>query len=299
MNYSHVRKRTALSKVLSLEPNNQTAKQELDKVTTLIESAKKASTPRSINVDKKTPQKPYRRRVPIEIVEDDVVEAKSTDTLQSSSKEESITPETTEAMQKIKPLIEEIRSPSVANSKPSPPSFQQAKQDRAQRTYKTVGGGFIKRDGTTPDAVFKPKTIIEVANTETIQTSPEPEENKEPIQSRLYNQPKPANAFEFQRQWQRFQNLDDRWAILQSISPESLPGFFKTSLESQLLASILSVLLHSLTNNLTAKDTVVNYLRNIARIPRFDSMILFFSASEKDTVRQLLNRTDSPVSWKV
>jgi hypothetical protein len=114
-----------------------------------------------------------------------------------------------------KPLIEEIISPAVSSSKPSPSSFQQAKQDRAQRTLKTVGGGFMKRDGTTPDTVFKPKTTIEVKQSETTQPSADINRSEEPMPSLISTQPKPANAFEFQRQWQRFQAPHDRWVILQ------------------------------------------------------------------------------------
>jgi hypothetical protein len=75
--------------------------------------------------------------------------------------------------------------------------------------------------------------------------------------------------------------------VLQAIPPESLPAFFKNSMEPPLLSSIFTVLHGAVTQKLASKELVGAYLQNMRSIPRFDTLTLLFSDSEQKTVRDL------------
>jgi hypothetical protein len=144
------------------------------------------------------PVAPYRRRVPIDIVEDadtppQPAEVKS----QGSSK---------------RPLIEELPDPTPESVRPSPPvikSFQQAKEERSTRATKTIGGGIFKRDGSNSDDVFRAKKT-----TITASSSPPAIHSNGNTTTASAPMAKPANSFEFQRRWQAESTSDAKWAIL-------------------------------------------------------------------------------------
>lgn len=143
------------------------------------------------------PVAPYRRRVPIDIVEDADTPAQPAEVKsQGSSK---------------RPLIEELPDPTPESVRPSSPvikSFQQAKEERSTRVTKTIGGGIFKRDGSNSDDVFRAKkTTTTTSSPPVIHTNGNTSIGSTPV-------PKPANSFEFQRRWQSEPTSDAKWAIL-------------------------------------------------------------------------------------
>jgi hypothetical protein len=75
--------------------------------------------------------------------------------------------------------------------------------------------------------------------------------------------------------------------VLQAVPPESLPAFFKNSMEPPLLSSIFTVLHGTITQKLATKELVAAYLQNMRKIPRFDTITLLFSDAEQKTVQDL------------
>ena len=64
---------------------------------------------------------------------------------------------------------------------------------------------------------------------------------------------------------------------------------FKTSLEAPLLVSMLETFKYILENNSgrDVKESVKTYLLNMARVPRFTTIVLFMSKDEKQLVKEV------------
>lgn len=151
---------------------------------------------------------PYRRRIPIEIVEG---------TEPATTIPEAPNGGTSSRAVRKGPLIEEIPDPTPASESNGPPkTFQQAKQKRETRGPRKVGGGILKRDGSHSDAIFAPKALVP----EEVGTSSSGlAEEAQPVNGSgksKQSHPKPTNAFEFQRQWQADPASTARWSILQA-----------------------------------------------------------------------------------
>jgi Potential Monad-binding region of RPAP3 len=215
--------------------------------------------------------------------------------------------ETSSSAKRKGPLIEEIPDPTPTPESNTPPkTFQQAKQERETRGPRKVGGGILKRDGSHSAAIFAPKVEVPI---EAATPPPDPVVESKPVKGS--GQPKKApikttNAFEFQRHWQSDTDNEARWSllqasdsyfgcnvmshsVLQTVHPESLPAFFKNSMEPPLLSSIFAVLHGAITQKLASKESVGAYLQNMRKIPRFDMLTLLFSDAEHKTVQDLNN----------
>jgi hypothetical protein len=83
------------------------------------------------------------------------------------------------------------------------------------------------------------------------------------------------------------------------VPPETLAALFKTSLEPDVLASIVTLLHAIAKQNPEDKPTVRKYVEGLARIPRFGSVTLFLSNAEKEEARSLFQTLDSPISWTI
>ena len=80
--------------------------------------------------------------------------------------------------------------------------------------------------------------------------------------------------------------------LSQTIPPAHFPALCKTSLEPSMLVSIMETFLATLEvmtkkdddddDDARAKKTIIQeYMENFARIPRFNTLVLFLSKSEK------------------
>lgn len=76
---------------------------------------------------------------------------------------------------------------------------------------------------------------------------------------------------------------------------------FKTSLEAPLLVSVLETFKFVLTehdDDSSTKDSVKAYLLNLARVPRFSTIIMFMSKDERKLVKEIwdiVSRTEDQV----
>ncbi|CAG7852200.1 SubName: Full=Uncharacterized protein {ECO:0000313/EMBL:CCA67660.1} [Serendipita indica DSM 11827] len=263
-----------IDQVLKLEPANETAKQEQKRIQALLDDEKQA------RISEEDTHCFQRRRVPIEIVEDEEAPTVDGTSTQPSS------------VNKDAPIIE-IISEGVSKESSNPPkSFQQAKQERSSRV-KAVGGGIFKRDGTHSASIFEPKDVTSKPSGNT------PPEVESPIvtPSPAPQEP-PRNAFEFSIQWNSAVDDKAKWKILKSVAPQTLPTLFRTSLEPQLLGGILQILLYGSANGGEKRD-ITQYLTYLGQIPRFASLALFLSQSEKDAARKIISWVGESVGWKV
>ncbi|KAG8816546.1 hypothetical protein FRC17_000287, partial [Serendipita sp. 399] len=190
-----------------------------------------------------------------------------------------------------KPIIEEISSSATAGV---PKSFQKAKEERETRTTRIIGGGIFKKDGSNSDSIFKPRTVVEVSDNPVLsstlkRTTADVQQNSKP----------PNNSFEFQRRWNTSSDAHQKWTTLHSLSPESLPNFFKSSLEPSLIGSILEVILHMVTSRSVDATEAARYLKGLGQIPRFNALILFLDPKEKASATRLLQMVGEQVGWTV
>lgn len=149
------------------------------------------------------PVAPHRRRVPIEIVEEETADPKISGSARQSGRS---------CSSDSKPLIEELPGSAAQPSRLAQipvKTFQQAKEERTSRTNRTVGGGILRQDGSNADDVSRSKATT---------TRPDaPPVIKTNRQGKLSTTPitKPVNVFDFQRQWQANTDHEARWTILQ------------------------------------------------------------------------------------
>lgn len=108
--------------------------------------------------------------------------------------------------------------------------------------------------------------------------------------------------FAFNKAWAMIDSPERKWDFLiDNVPASSLPAMFKTSLEAPLLVSMLETFKFVLTEHddeRTIKDSVKSYLLNLARVPRFSTIIMFMSNDEKKLVKEVwdgVSRTDDQV----
>jgi RNA polymerase II-associated protein 3 len=68
------------------------------------------------------------------------------------------------------------------------------------------------------------------------------------------------------------------------VHPQSLPSFFRSSLEAPLLSSILSVFRDVLQEHPEVTTAVREYMTNFPRVQRFKTVTLFMDKAEKKLV---------------
>lgn len=170
---------------------------------------------------------------------------------------------------------------------PPAPSFKEAKEARENFRPSRVGGGIFRPSGQ--NTIFKTRGGDDDAPT------------TESAPARAIKAPE--NLFELSRAWHSA-STEERYDIiavcgllaslvLHSHSPQSIPldrygTMFQSSLEPELLASICSVFLERLEQSKTA--AVIDSMNALAQVPRFGTLLLFFSDKEKEIVADLVAR---------
>ncbi|CAL8130772.1 unnamed protein product [Prunus armeniaca] len=85
----------------------------------------------------------------------------------------------------------------------------------------------------------------------------------------------PNSAYQFEVSWQGLSGDNARQtSLLKAISPSALPQIFKNALTVPILLDIIN----------EEMDLAVNYLDNLTRVPRFDTLIMFLSSSDNDAM---------------
>ncbi|CAL2249948.1 unnamed protein product [Prunus armeniaca] len=85
----------------------------------------------------------------------------------------------------------------------------------------------------------------------------------------------PNSAYQFEVSWRFSGDNARRTSLLKAISPSALPQIFKNSLTVPILLDIIKC---AATFFVEEMDLAVNYLENLTRVPRFDTLIVFLSS---------------------
>lgn len=306
-----------LRQALELEPGNAAVKEELTKLADVLERTKTKGKATDTPPVHSSTAHPKRRRVPITIVEPaGVPSAKIKDTPSTQPTSE---PQIPSAISPPKPDIDTLQPvssrslkasptsssstpsntppnpspPPVTQPQPKPTSFKEAKQARESAKSGKVGGGIFRASGAstifptrespslpTESRGLTPKGDLVTENDGTMATPPAAQTTSPQIVVKA-----PANLFEFVKAWTSAVNVEEKWQLINSIPPASIPSLCKTSLEPAMLASILDVFLAVLNAN--TREKIQEYMDNLARIPRFGTLVLFLSKQEKEVARDV------------
>jgi hypothetical protein len=76
-------------------------------------------------------------------------------------------------------------------------------------------------------------------------------------------------------------------AALQTIPAAEFVGIFKNSLDPPFLTSMLETFKDLLVNDQTLKQELGQYFNALQRVPRFDTLTLFLSSSEAQTLKDV------------
>ncbi|KAH8818928.1 TPR-like protein [Flagelloscypha sp. PMI_526] len=271
-----------LKAALKLEPTNQSVKQEIEIVQGLKEAqAQSKGARKPIDVTKPTdpwPPHPKRRKVPIKIVDP-----------------ESLPPEDTviTASPTPAPKIEELKAVSsrtLAKSDDSATATITAAGDSSSQEQspaspsaapRKMGGGIFRASGrntlfdlSSPPST-PPATSPQTSSTSTTASS-----------SRLPREP-PKTLYAFHRAWETCGSDEhQKWELLKTVPPQTLPQFLKTSLEPSLLASLLQILLRVSQEG----EQVKPYMEGLGKVERIFTVLMFLSTGEKEVGREVLRR---------
>ncbi|XP_076369567.1 RNA polymerase II-associated protein spaghetti isoform X2 [Tachypleus tridentatus] len=96
----------------------------------------------------------------------------------------------------------------------------------------------------------------------------------------------PHTAFQFQADWRKLRNSKEKlFEYLKQISPEKFPELFKHSLETEVFSDIISLLKsHFVKEHLD----VLPYLKNLTKIGRFNTLVMFLSSEDLEVIQYLL-----------
>ncbi|KIP04334.1 hypothetical protein PHLGIDRAFT_76108, partial [Phlebiopsis gigantea 11061_1 CR5-6] len=135
------------------------------------------------------------------------------------------------------------------------------------------------REGTEPSAAPDPTSQHTTA----------------PVVKQSASKNTPLSLFNFVRSWDALSSPQARWTFLESVHPTSLPSLFKTSLETPLLVKMLETFKVVLDNapEVEVKESIKTYLLNMARVPRFTTIVLFMSKIERQLVKEVWDGVDA------
>ncbi|KAI0801756.1 hypothetical protein BC629DRAFT_1591448 [Irpex lacteus] len=316
-------------RVLQLEPKNDAAQQEVKKVAQAIleRNAKmKKKTPLDVGSSSSSASNTRRRRVPITIIDSDPSPPSSSQKAVSiPAPEDLLQPVSSRKLEEPKseppssstaaPATEPSANRSSATKKPA--TFKEAKQAREAQQSRP-GGGIFRRDGQhtifdsrpKPSSSATPVAKSEASTSSASQTSvPSPTAkptDSKPIPEPTKPRPMPSlvaaassmTLFNFNRNWDSLKSPEARWEFLQQIPPTSLPSLFKTSLEASNLVSIIQTFQHILQTPSPTPETknlIQEYLINLARVSRFNTLVLFLSADERRLARDVWTAAEDGV----
>ncbi|XP_039616798.1 RNA polymerase II-associated protein 3 [Polypterus senegalus] len=101
--------------------------------------------------------------------------------------------------------------------------------------------------------------------------------------------PVPTNSFQLETDLRKLKDHPDMMYIyLKQIDPAHFPKLFQTSLEPDILNQILKVL-HVSYRRHESPSLMLEVLKNLAQVKRFDMAIMFMSKEEKNVVKDLFN----------
>ncbi|KIM35927.1 hypothetical protein M413DRAFT_449556 [Hebeloma cylindrosporum] len=312
--------------VLRIDPANNAAQEELQKVAALIQNEKSKKSKVSIPPVQDVAAATKRRRVPIKIVDPSgsasaklpedrspvapLVKPKPVEIPKKPiSQPDTLEPVSTRFLNPVPPTVGESSSsePTEPKAKTSPPesttkpsnskpqNFKDAKQARESVKPSRVGGGIFRTTGQ--NTIFPtreiptPESSVE-PDLQTTSSLSSPLEEVVPPLGGVHKPP--PTFFEFSKSWWTLNSPEKRWKLITSIPPTQLPALCKTSLEPPLLVSILDTFSKILTVSASNpdggkqfKNIITQYMEHFTKIPRFSTLVLFLSRAEKDVAKQV------------
>ncbi|KAG0287141.1 RNA polymerase II-associated protein 3 [Linnemannia gamsii] len=109
------------------------------------------------------------------------------------------------------------------------------------------------------------------------------------------NMTAPSTTLDFQRDWKSYsKNNEHLYQYIKLIQPETLPGIFKSSFESDYLSSMLAVFR---TFYIPSEDPQLLYrsLVNLGKVQRFDMTLMFMTGSDKKDLVSIFQHLASHV----
>ncbi|KAF8839568.1 TPR-like protein [Paxillus ammoniavirescens] len=275
--------RADFNHALALEPANTSVKNEIleieESLQQKLKQRNKPTRPQAPRLPTPTDFPLKRRRVPIEIVE--------TDTRAPRDAQITAPPETNHEalLQPIssRNLDHEHKPVTTEIAPPKPQTFVDAKQARETSKPLRVSGGIFRHTGN--HTIVTRTQTGGTASPQAFTPSPAP---SPPIRP-------PTTLFQFTKSWDSLRSDDDRWSLIRTIPPSSIPAFFQVSLEPELLKSILYTLRAILEQDpgLDTRNVVRDYLLAFTKVPRFGTVMLFMDKQERQLLELLRAKVNS------
>ncbi|KAJ3015898.1 RNA polymerase II-associated protein 3 [Thoreauomyces humboldtii] len=268
---------------LVLDPSNKAVKEDLAKLVAKMKPLQKEVTAKRPTTEP-APTRPVRRRLEIEEVGDATVQPMLISPNPSSSNK--MTPAS------MTPVATKRTSPSAA----TPGSGISELSQPAVVKSNSAKIALVESAAKAPV-----KLSIEEVPAASSSEKPQPKSQNTPAPSPprrtiVSSPPKPTSAnaltvpktmYEFERDWKSIKNDGSAlYSYIKAINPADFLKIFKSSLESDYLARITSVLLEK---GKELKDVTVAYeiLKALSRLPRFDMTLMFLSKKEQQVVRDI------------
>jgi len=251
-----------------LEPDNSSIKEELQKVEVLaLEHSKRSESARPVP----SLPKPRTRRIPIEIVDIPPTTGVQDDLLTPVSSRTLDRPVPIASPTKVEPISDaDTPENEQPDQKPPQSSFHETKQTRSAK----YGGGIFRSSGS--HTIFKSET------------PPVPR-----TKPQIDQPPRPAmNLAAFTRSWNTLTTDKHKWTLLYQITPASLSRFFGSSLEADILSSILGVLLTVLSAGESEPNLVKEYMVCLPQVPRFFLIHTFLRREDKNRAKDIWTLLD-------
>lgn len=211
------------------------------------------------------------RRVPIEIIDTPPPVGAQEDLLTPVSSRSLDRPTSTVSRTNITPTTD---AESPANRQPeqtpSQSTFRETKQTRSTK----YGGGIFRSSGS--HTIFKPET------SSVPRTKPQTGQPAWPA----------MNLVAFTRSWNTLTTDQRKWTLLQQIPPASLPRFFGSSLEADILSSMLGVLLTVLSTGGSEWRLIKEYMACLPQVPRFFLIYTFLCRDDKNRAKEIWTLLD-------
>lgn len=252
-----------LRRALKLEPDNRSLREELQRVQArVLEHVKLLKSARPTS----SLPKPRTRRLPIEVVDtpptigaqgDFLVPVSSRPLLDRSLPSTSLI--------QIPPVSDRENPKSERSGQQSQSTLHGAKQAGDPK----YGGGIFRSSGS--HTIFKRETS----------SAPHTKPQKDQCP------PQVITLAAFARSWNTLTTDERKWVLLQQVSPASLSRFFGSSLEADVLSSILRVLLTIASSNESDRSLVKGYMVFLPLVSRFSLIYTFLHRDDKNRVKDI------------
>ncbi|QRV92323.1 RNA polymerase II-associated protein 3 [Ceratobasidium sp. AG-Ba] len=296
--------RTDLLAAAKAEPGNVAVRAEFTKVEELIaESAKKTRATKGtpISVPTRAPGQaqvsgtPYRRRVPIAI-KDEVPQDASKDkgkepidpkpVLPKGISSPSPSPSTSgTSAAGSKDLLTPVSTRLVSSASPRGVSSVPTQAPAAEPS--TPVAPSQQEPASTPNAQSPaPVPVAHLAPIDSSAVQTSPASTLTPLDLPVQPGAAPPTLISFLQKWTNANSDGERAQILFTVPPNSIPSLFGPTLESPLLGAMLAALAWAAASADSpefVRDRVLEYMRGLAGVSRFPTLVMFLDGEERKT----------------